>query len=117
MFKEEINGKEFEFNCKLKTCVAIRKRFKKTFNQIVKEMEALGEDELAIFLYVGIVDPKMTEAEFVDHILEGEMGMGDLIDLVVKYTKQLQYPGLTEEEIEKKLLAKKEEADKYQLEA
>lgn len=114
MFKEEINGREFEFNCKLRTCVKIRGRFKKTYNQLIKEMDALGEDELAIFLYQGIVDANMTEKEFIDFVLDGDMGMGDLIDLVIKYSKQLQYPGLNEEEIEKKLMEKKEEAEKYQ---
>ncbi|HPY88916.1 MAG TPA: hypothetical protein PLG34_13145 [Spirochaetota bacterium] len=111
--KETINGMEFEFNCKLRTCVNIRKRFKETYNELVARIDKMSEEEMLIFLYCGIVDPTMSESEFVNHGLDGNMGMGDLIDIVVKYAKQLQYPGLTEDEIEKKLLEKKAEAEKF----
>lgn len=115
--KEKINGKTFEFNCKLRTCVKIRGRFKKTYNEIIDQLDKMTEEELAIFLYVGIVfDEKnaMSEEEFINLVLDSDMGIGDLLDLVMKYAKRLQYPGLSEEELEKKLLEKKAEADKYQ---
>lgn len=107
----KIVDREYDFNCKLGTCIKIKGKFGKNYNQLINEIETLDVLQLISLLYCGLDKNEVDEQDFRNYLLDN-CGMGDLYDYVMWFIKQLQYPGLTEEEIEKKLLEKKEKADK-----
>lgn len=109
-----IKGKEFDFNCTLGATIRIKSEFKKTYNQIISELDSMEVEDLAKLLYCGLNDSQITKEEFIKFIF-GQCGMSDLMDGVEWFIKQIQYPGMSEEEIEKKLLEKREKAARYQI--
>lgn len=108
----DIKGLELEFNCKLGTTMKIKTKFRKNYNQVIEELDEFDADQLIDLLYCGLNESIISHSDFKSHIYEN-CGMGDLLEFVMKMMKQIQYPGLSEEEIEKKLIEKKQEADKY----
>lgn len=108
-----IQEREFDFDCTLRTCLKIKSKFKKTYNEVVSSLDKLDEREMISLLYCGLRQSDVTENEFQDYILDN-CGMGDLTDALMWFIKQIQYPGLTEDEIEKKLMLKREKASRIQ---
>lgn len=109
----KIVDREYDFNCKLGTCIKIKGKFGKNYNQLISEIENLDVNDMINLLYCGLNKDEVDEKEFREYLIDN-CGMGDLYDYVSWFIKQLQYPGLSEEEIEKKLLEKREKAEKLQ---
>lgn len=105
----DINGKELEFSTTLGVTVKIKQKFKKPYTQLLSELDRLDPEEMINLLYCGIKPDQMTETEFKAFMYDN-CGMGDLTDAVTWFIKQIQYPGLSEEEIEKKLMEKRAQA-------
>lgn len=105
----ETEVKEFELIEKLETALFIQKRFSKPFLQVAKSIGNMSVEELVSFLTCGLRANIMPTDEFKQLVLEN-MGLADLYDAVSALTMAIQYPGLTEEEIEKKLIAQQEKA-------
>lgn len=105
----ETEVKEFELIEKLETAMFIQKRFSKPFLQVAKSIGNMSVEELVSFLTCGLRANVMPAEEFKQLVLEN-MGLAELYDAVSGLTMAIQYPGLTEEEIEKKLLAQQEKA-------
>lgn len=110
----KIVDREFDFNCKLGTCIKIKNKFGKNYNQIINDIDKLDVNDLIKLLYCGLDKEQISEDDFRSYLLDN-CGMGDLYDYVSWFIKQLQYPGLTEDEIEKKLIEKKEKAARLQM--
>jgi hypothetical protein len=102
----KIGEREYEFDCRLRTCVKIKSKFGKNYSELINDIEKLDVNDMLNLLYCGLDKNVVNENEFKDYVLD-TCGMGDLYDYVGWFVKQLQYPGLSEEEIEKKLLEKK----------
>lgn len=109
----KIVEREYDFNCKLGTCLKIKAKFGKNYNQIIADIENMDVTDMINLLYCGLDKDKVDETEFKNYLLDN-CGMGDLYDYVAWFIKQLQYPGLSEDEIEKKLIEKKEKAQRLQ---
>lgn len=105
----DINGKEFDFNCKLGVTVRIKSKFKKSYNELLNELEKLDAEKMVELLYCGLSQEQITESDFKAYVFDN-CGMGDLTDYVAWFVKQIQYPGLSEDEIEKKLVEKRQKA-------
>lgn len=105
--KYEIGQKEYTFNCKLRTCVKIKQQFKKNYNQIIEELDKLDVMDMIKLLYCGLDSNEVSEEDFRNNLLDN-CGMGEMYEILTWFIKQLQYPGLSEEEIEKKLEEKKQ---------
>jgi len=116
--KKHENGEteviEIELCEKLETGALIQKRFSKPFLQVAKNIVNMTIEELESFLACGLRANVMTLDEFKKLIHEN-MGLAELYDAVSGLTTAIQYPGLTEEEIEKKLLAQQEKAKKMNI--
>lgn len=108
-----IGNQEYEFNVKLGTTIKIKKAFGKSFNQVLNDLEKFDIEDLIKLLYCGIDENKCTKDEFKEHLLDS-IGMMELYDLVECFIKQIQYPGLTEEEIDKKIMEKNQKAQAMQ---
>ena len=104
-----IGDKELNFNVKLGTTVKIKKAFNKNFNDILKSLDKLDVEELIKLLYCGLSEDKITKQEFTD-LCYDNLGLMDLYDVVQMFIKKIQYPGLTIEEIDKKIEEKNKEA-------
>ena len=109
----KIHEREYEFDCRLRTCVKIKSKFGKNYTDLINEIEKLDVHDMINLLYCGLNKDEIDEKEFRDYLLDN-CGMGDLYDYVSWFIKQLQYPGLSEDEIEKKLLEKKEKQARLQ---
>lgn len=109
----KIGEREYEFNCKLRTCLKIKNKFNKNYMEIINEIDKMDVNELINLLYCGLDKEKVDEKEFRDYVLD-TCGMAELYDHVTWFVMQLQYPGLSEDEIEKKLLEKKLKQKKLQ---
>lgn len=110
----KIKDKEFDFNCTLGVTIRIKSTFKKTYNQIISELDKLDTEEMIKLLYCGLTDAQIKESDFLSYLFEN-CGMADLTDYVSWFVKQIQYPGMSEEDIEKKLLERKQKAELFQL--
>lgn len=110
----ETEVKEFELCEKLETAVMIQKRFSKPFLQVAKNVGNMTVEELVSFLVCGLRANVMSIDEFKELVMSN-MGLGDLYDAVSGLIMAIQYPGMTEEEIEKKLLAQQEKAKKMNI--
>ncbi len=111
----QIGEKEFDFNCKLGVTVRIKSKFKKSYNQVVEDLDKMDTVDMVSLLYCGLKQDQISESEFTNYVFEN-CGMGDLTDAIAWFIKQIQYPGLSEDEIEKKLQEKRAMAKKYNLE-
>ncbi len=108
-----IGNQEYEFNVKLGTTIKIKKKFNKSFTQVLNDIEKFDVEDLIKLLHCGLDEEKIKLDEFKENLLEN-IGMMELYDLVECFIKQIQYPGLTEEEIEKKIIEKNQKAQAMQ---
>lgn len=107
-----IGNTDYEFNVKLGTTIKIKKAFGKSFNQVLNDLEKFDVEDLIKLLYCGI-DESITKEDFKNAILEN-CGLMEVYELVESFIKQIQYPGLTDEEIEKKVMEKNQKAQAMQ---
>ena len=103
-------GKEYEVKCTLGTIKDIESRFNKPFYTLLSEVNKMTATDQIKFLYVGVkkADPQIEEKEFAADC-EDNLGMGDLMEYLEQYVLSLQYPGMTKEEVQKKLEKKLEQ--------
>lgn len=109
---ETIGNEEYNFNVKLGVTVKIKKAFGKSFNDLLRTLDKLDIEDYIKLLYQGLDTDKITLDNFKEVCYEN-LGMMDLFELVQKFIKKIQYPGLTEEEIDKKLEEKNLKAQAY----
>lgn len=103
---------EIEFSEKLQTALNVQKRFAKPFLKAAHGIPSMTVEELISFLSCGL--KSMKPDDFKELALE-HMGLNDLYDAVSKLVLAIQYPGLSEDEIEKKVQAQQEKIRKMNL--
>lgn len=103
---------EVEFTEKLQTALNVQKRFAKPFLKAAHSIPSMTVEELISFLSCGLKTIKPDE--FKDLAME-HMGLSELYDAVSKLVMAIQYPGLSEDEIEKKVQAQQEKIRKMNL--
>ena len=106
-----LGNKELEFNVKLGTTVKIKKAFNKQFNEILKTLDKLDIDDLIKLLYCGLTEEQISKEDFTQ-LCYDNIGLMELYDAVQMFIKKIQYPGLTIEEIDKKIEEKNLQAQK-----
>jgi hypothetical protein len=100
---------EYEVKTTLGTIRDIERTFNKSFFEVINAVSNMKVEEQIRLIYVGVkkAQPELTESAF-NSLCEEYLGIGDLMEYLEKFFYSLQYPGLTEEEvqerIEKKLL-------------
>lgn len=111
----KINYKDEELECvtTLRAAMNIQKEFKKPYMVILKNLENLDLEEQIRILYIGIklANSELKFEDFKNYILD-EVGLEQLGEYLEQFVNGLQYPGLTKDEIEKKLIAKAEKQKK-----
>ena len=100
-----IGDKELEFNVKLGTTVKIKKAFNKNFNDVLRSLDKLDIEDLIKMLYCGLSEDKISKDDFTQ-LCYDNLGMMELYELVQLFIKKIQYPGLSVEEIDKKIKEK-----------
>lgn len=104
-----INYKNEEIECKttLRVALNIQKKFKKPYMQILQNIENLGLDEQVKILFCGIelANENIKFDDFFEYVLD-EIGLDRLGELLEEFMNGIQYPGLEESEVEKKLTEK-----------
>jgi len=107
--------KEYEVKTTLGTIREIEKQFGRAFFDIIKSVTSMVIEEQMRLLYVGVhkANSDLTETAFAD-LCEDNMGMGDLMEYLEKYLYALQYPGLSEQEVQERLEKKLEKSRKLQ---
>lgn len=105
-------GKEYEVKCTLGTIKDIESRFNKPFYTLLSDVNKMTTTEQVRFLYVGVkrADPQVEEKEFAADC-EDNLGLGMLSEYIEQYILELQYPGMSKEEIQKKLEKKLQQAE------
>ena len=106
-------GREYEVKCTLGTIKDIESRFNKPFYTLLSDVNKMTTTEQIRFLYVGVkrADPQVEEKEFAADC-EDNHGMGDLMEYLEQYVLALQFPGLSKEEVQKKLEKKLEQQNR-----
>lgn len=96
--------REYEVKCNLGTIREIERSLGKGFYEIMQNISALTTDNQLKMLFSGVkrANPAMTFEEFYA-LCEDNLGMGDLMEYLEKYLYALQYPGLTQAEVQQKI--------------
>ena len=107
--------RDYELKCTLGTIKDIEGRFNKTFFTLISGLDKLTTTEQIRLLYVGArrADPRLSESDFIS-ACEDNLGLGMLSDYLEEFIMQLQYPGLTHEEVQQKLEKKLENSRRLQ---
>ena len=96
--------KDYEVKTTLGTIREIERIFDKSFMDVINSITSMKIEEQIKFLFAGIkkADPQMSEEKFVE-LCEDHLGMGELMEYLEQYIFALQYPGLSEQEVQEKL--------------
>ncbi|MCL2369841.1 MAG: hypothetical protein FWC80_01230 [Firmicutes bacterium] len=99
--------KEYEVKVTLGTIRDIERIFDKSFFDVINMVATMKIEEQIKLLYIGVkkANPDMTEKSFSD-LCDDNLGLAELIETLEKYLFALQFPGLTEAEVEEKLAKK-----------
>lgn len=99
--------KDREVKCTLGTIRDIEKKFNKGFYEILRGLDKMTVTEQIRLLYVGVgkADPNLSEESFAE-ICDEYLGMGELQESLENFLYQLQYPGLSNAEIQEKIQKK-----------
>lgn len=99
--------RDYEIKCTLGTIKDIETRFNKPFFTLVSGLDKLTSGEHIKLLYLGAkrADPNLSETAFTA-ACEDKLGLGELTDYLEQFVFQLQYPGLSGEEIQERLQKK-----------
>lgn len=98
----------------LRTAMNIQKKFRKPYMQVLANIDTLDLEEQIKIIHCGIElgnNKELCFEDFKEYILD-ELGLEDLENYLETFINGLQYPGLSEEEIEKKLIEKIEKQKK-----
>ena len=97
-------NKDYEVKATLGTIRDIEKAFGKTFFDVVNSISKMTIEEQIKLLYVGVrkAHPDINEATF-NALCEEYLGIGDLMEYLEKYFYALQYPGLSDEEVQERI--------------
>ncbi|MCL2234365.1 MAG: hypothetical protein FWC02_01640 [Firmicutes bacterium] len=108
--------REYEIKTTLGTIREIEKLFKKSFFEVINSVTNMLLDDQLKMLFAGVkkANPEMTEKTFND-LCDDYLGMGEIMEYLEQYIFALQYPGLTEEEVQEKLEKKLERTQKLQV--
>lgn len=103
--------KSCEIKCTLGTIREIEKSFGKGFYEIMKNIDKLTIAEQIRLIYVGVIKggSSVGENEFAE-LCDEFLGMGSLQEILETYLYQLQYPGLSDDEIKEKIQKKLSQA-------
>lgn len=107
--KIKIDKNEYELKTNLFTVKIIQKEFKKPFISLVEEIAEMGLEEQIRFILCGT---KEEDREKLENDIMGNWGLGDIFDNLKTFIEKIQYPGLTDEEIEEKNLKNLEQYEK-----
>ena len=96
--------KNYEVKATLGTIRDIERAFGKSFFDVVNAVSNMKVEEQIKLLYVGVrkAHPEMTEETF-NALCENYIGIGDLMEYLEKYFYALQYPGLSEQEVQERI--------------
>lgn len=101
--------KEYEVKTTLGTIRDIERAFGKSFYEIINSVSKMTLDEQIKLLCVGVrkAHPEVNEETF-NVLCENYLGIGDLMEYLEKFFYALQYPGLSEEEVQDRIQKKLE---------
>lgn len=107
--------REYEVKCNLGTIREIEKVFAKGFYEIMQGISALTTEQQLKMLFVGVkkATPSINFEGFLS-LCEEYLGMGDLMEYLEKYLYALQYPGLSQEEVQQKIEKKLQKSRQLQ---
>ncbi|MDR3022291.1 MAG: hypothetical protein LBU60_06445 [Clostridiales bacterium] len=107
--------REYEIKTTLGTIKEIEKTFGKSFFEVINSLSNMKIEEQIKMLYVGVkkANLDMTENAFAE-LCDSFVGLGDLMEYLEQYIYALQYPGLTEQEVQDKLEKKLQRTHKLQ---
>jgi len=110
--------REYEVKTTLGTIREIEAMFKKSFFDVINGMASMKVEEQIRLLFAGIkkANPDMTEKGFSE-LCDDHVGLGDLMEYLEQFIFALQYPGLSEQEVQEKLEKKLERTRKLQSKA
>ena len=96
--------REYEIKSTLGTIREIERMFNKAFFDVINGITSMKVEEQIKLLFAGVkkANPDIKENDFIS-LCEDHLGMGELMDYIEQYIFALQYPGLTEEEVQNKL--------------
>jgi len=105
--------KDYEVKTTLGTICDIEKTFGKGFFELAGEIGKMTTDQQIKLLYVGVrkAQPEIAEETF-NTLCENHLGLGDMTDYLEQFILQLQYPGFSREEIQKKIEMKMKQAER-----
>ena len=97
-------NKDYEVKTTLGTIRDIENAFGKSFFEVINSVSNMKIEEQIKLLYVGVrkAQPDMDEAAF-NALCEEYLGIGDLMEYLEKYFYALQYPGLSDEEVQERI--------------
>lgn len=96
--------RDYEIKCTLGTIRDIENTYNKSFFEVVNDVTKMRTDEQIKLLYIGAkkADNTLTLKDFTDKC-EEYIGIGDLMDYLEKFFYSLQYPGLSDEEVQNRI--------------
>ena len=96
--------REYEIKCTLGTIKDIESRFGKPFFTLISALDKMTTTEQIQLLYIGArrADPTISEKDFIA-ACEDNLGLGELTDYLEQFVYQLQYPGLSKEEVQQRI--------------
>ncbi len=105
----KINNDTVEIKTNLNVAFKLQDQFKLPYMKVIEHITTkdAGIDEQVKFLYIGYQSGggTLTEEEFCKRLLESN-GINQINDYLEKMILELQYPGMSEEEIEEELKKK-----------
>lgn len=104
--------RDYEVKCTLGTIKEIEKTFGKPFFALISSLDKLTTTEQLKMLYIGAkkADDTLQEEYFISKC-DDYLGLGALSEHIENYILQLQYPGMSSDEIQKKIQKKLEQAE------
>ena len=101
--------KEYEVKATLGTIKDIERTFGKSFFEVINSVATMTVEEQIKLLFVGAnkANPELTREKFSE-LCENNLGIGDLMEYLEKYFYALQYPGLSETEVQDRIQKKLE---------
>lgn len=109
----KLGERELQINTTLGVCYKIEKAFdRKKYMQVFQEVKDMGIEDQLKLLHCGVKESEgVSFSDFKDLVSGDEnFGLNDLFENIMRFVNQLQYPGLSEDEIEKKQQEKAQRA-------
>lgn len=96
--------RDYEVKSTLGTIREIERIFDKSFLDVINGIASMKIEEQIKFIFAGVkkANPDMSESKFIE-LCEDHLGMGELMEYLEQYIFALQYPGLSEQEVQDKL--------------